>query len=191
MTRDTSRPFVLCAVPSFDYVATDFAMTFAAMLMQPDRSYDAAIQNIKGSVIQDARNELAASALSGAFSHVFFVDSDIVLAVDAIEKLLSHQAPIVGADYAKRQEPRAMAGKPKGHAPNGVLQAMEHLGFGCMLINTAVFERVPKPWFAYPTNTQNSTGEDRWFCQRAIRAGYTVWCDRSLIVGHVGSKVYV
>lgn len=53
-------------------------------------------------------------------------------------------------------------------------------GGHCLLIRREVFEAMEPPWFS------NRKGyEDRYFCEKAIAAGFPLYVDRSVVAGHV------
>jgi hypothetical protein len=53
-------------------------------------------------------------------------------------------------------------------------------GGHCLLIRREVFEAMEPPWFS------NRKGyEDRFFCEKAIAAGFPLYVDRSVVAGHV------
>ncbi len=70
-------------------------------------------------------------------------------------------------------------------APADSLRALhtEEGGFTgghCILIRREVFEALEPPWFS------NRKGyEDRYFCEKAIAAGFPLYVDRSVVAGHV------
>ena len=55
-----------------------------------------------------------------------------------------------------------------------------------------VFEKLKKPWFKFDMHKDGYMlqGEDAWFCSQARKAGYKIWADGSLKIGHIGSYVY-
>lgn len=196
---------ILIAIPSLDHVSADFAMSLAALLTKRAydrklrRDVDVALANCKGSLVMHARNELVKNAQSCGASHIFFLDSDMVVPPDTLERLIAHHVHIVGADYVRRVEPHNLNGTPdfekgpKGPHQN-VLFPMLTLPFGCILISRKVFTDMPRPYFKYleGEDDAHTQSEDTFFCNQARRAGQTIWCDTSLTreVGHVGTKVF-
>jgi len=74
---------------------------------------------------------------------------------------------------------------------------VDYTGFGWLLIRKGVFEHegLPYPWFAPKMQVfesgevQDMCGEDVSFCLDAIAAGFEIWCDPRIRVGHEKSRV--
>ena len=61
------------------------------------------------------------------------------------------------------------------------------MGFGAVLIKAEVLKAIPRPWFF----GMEGTGEDVSFCYKARKAGFEVWMDTSIKLGHLGAQVMV
>ena len=74
---------------------------------------------------------------------------------------------------------------------------VDYTGFGWLLIKKGVFEHegLPYPWFAPKMQifesgeVQDMCGEDVSFCLDAKDAGFDIWCDPRIRVGHEKSRV--
>ena len=74
---------------------------------------------------------------------------------------------------------------------------VDYTGFGWLLIRKGVFEHegLPYPWFAPKMQVfesgevQDMCGEDVSFCLDAIAAGFKIWCDPRIRVGHEKTRV--
>ena len=74
---------------------------------------------------------------------------------------------------------------------------VDYTGFGWLLIKNGVFEDkgMPYPWFAPKMQVfesgevQDMCGEDVSFCLDAKEAGFEIWCDPRIRVGHEKSRV--
>ena len=74
---------------------------------------------------------------------------------------------------------------------------VDYAGFGWLLIQKGVFEdkNLPYPWFAPKMQVfesgavQDMFGEDVSFCLDAKEAGYEIWCDPRIRVGHEKTRV--
>ena len=73
----------------------------------------------------------------------------------------------------------------------------DYTGFGWVLIKNGVFEHAEMkyPWFAQKMQVfesgevQDMCGEDVSFCLDAIEAGFEIWCDPLIRVGHEKTRV--
>jgi len=74
---------------------------------------------------------------------------------------------------------------------------VDYTGFGWLLIRNGVFEHegMPYPWFAPKMQVfesgevQDMCGEDVSFCLDAKEAGFEIWCDPRIRVGHEKTRV--
>ena len=75
------------------------------------------------------------------------------------------------------------------------LFTVDYTGFGWVLIKKGVFENLEYPWFAPKMqvfesgDVQDMCGEDVSFCLDAKEAGYEIWCDPKIRVGHEKTRV--
>jgi GT2 family glycosyltransferase len=63
---------------------------------------------------------------------------------------------------------------------------VDAVGTGIMLIRKKVFKELPEPWFYF----KNDFSEDIMFCKEAKKAGYKIYVDTTLSVGHVGDSIF-
>ena len=72
---------------------------------------------------------------------------------------------------------------------------VDYTGFGWVLIKKGVFESLEYPWFAPKMQVfesgavQDMCGEDVSFCLDAKEAGFEIWCDPRIRVGHEKTRV--
>jgi len=74
---------------------------------------------------------------------------------------------------------------------------VDYTGFGWLLIKNGVFESegLPYPWFAPKMQVfesgevQDMCGEDVSFCLDAKEAGFEIWCDPRIRVGHEKTRI--
>lgn len=154
-----------------------------------------------GCYVHENRTKLVRAAQQAGATHLFFLDSDIACPGDTIERLLAHDKPVVGAMYNSREWPRVHTVKLKG--PDGYLNTAADglpqelfpcyaVPTGCLLVEMSVFHGTPLPWFGFEENERGelTMGEDVWFCDRAAKHGYDVWCDPTIPVRHIGDFAY-
>ena len=74
---------------------------------------------------------------------------------------------------------------------------VDYAGFGWLMIEKGVFEdeKMKYPWFAPKMqvfesgSVQDMCGEDVSFCLDAMDAGFEIWCDPRIRVGHEKSRI--
>jgi len=184
---------VLIAVPCFDMMYSDFAFSLARLLLHQKGA--AEVLDIRGSEIAWSRNRAARVAIDGGFTHLLFLDSDMCLPANTLDRLLAHGKPVVGASYVRRQEPYDLLGAPLTSWGDADLVEVRELPTGCLLINVAVLKKMDWPWFQFQYADEEQTGrlsEDIYFCRKVREGGGHIWCDTKLTreIAHVGTKRY-
>lgn len=154
---------------------------------------------IPKSAIHVAREMAVTKMMKEGFDYLLFVDDDMEFKPDLLEKLLSHDAPIVTAMAFKRVFPYTPCFYEKCEITkeNGVYLkpyefdeipkepfTVEACGAACILIKREVFEKIQYPWFL----PLPFTGEDISFCLQVKKAGIPILVDPDPIVGHIESR---
>lgn len=152
-----------------------------------------------------AREKLAESALAVGAEYLFMVDDDMLAPVDLFYKLQASGKDIIAPLAFTRnpdhksvcyetkegfdQSSRTRYGFTKfvGNYPRNTLFECDAVGFGAVLIRTEVFRKTPKPWFF----GMSETGEDITLCIKAKRAGFGVWMDSRIKLGHLSDPIVV
>lgn len=140
------------------------------------------------------RTWLVRYAIEQGATHLLFVDADMLFPADLIPKLLAHKKEIVGVKYKKREFPVKWLYQTLENEPESETEIFKvaHTGTGVLLIDLSVFEKLQGPWFNFGRDSQGALvmGEDVWFCNSARDAGYDVWIDPTINIGHIGEYIY-
>lgn len=187
----------LIAVPCMDLVPAQFAQSLATL----NKEGECVVAFQMGSLIYTSRNDLAKKAIQLECDYVLWLDSDMVFAPDTFQRLLkdTDKGDIVSGLYFRRVSPfspvlfskleidNGCTWKGVDSIPDGIF-AVEGCGFGCVLTPTPVFLDV---FAKYGTAFApiGNVGEDLAFCWRARQCGYSIVCDPSIKLGHVGHHV--
>ena len=194
----------LIAIPCMDMVHTGFMCS----LMDMDKPDGTRYSVTTTSLIYDARNILASSALAGDFDRVLWLDSDMKLPKDALIRLsedIDSGKEFVSGLYWTRKTPlkpciysdvwqKEIDGSVRGGADNVTdipddIFEIKGCGFGCVLTSTKLLKQV---WENYgpPFLPMARLGEDLSFCWRVSDMGVKMYCDPKVKVGHIGTMVY-
>ena len=191
----------LIAIPCMDTVNTLF---FTSMISLR-KGAETEIAVSCSSLIYSARNMLAKKAVEGGFDRVLWLDSDMQFKPDLLERLSAHLdrgLEYVSIMYYTRKSPvkpcilqklelvekdgeYIPVAQAVGDYPDGLFRIAGG-GFGGVLMTTDLIKRCgPLPFFP-----MNGFGEDYTFCMKAREAGAELWCDGSIVAGHLGTACY-
>lgn len=167
-----------------------------------------------GACISIFRNKIVEAFLGTDLRWLWFVDSDIMLNEDTLEKLMEvadeKERPVVGANYfmnlgvntvtpsmfyRKRFPDGSVKMAPVWQVgedwPQDKLIKCDGMGMGCTLIYRGVLIEMlekyghPEPWFAQEYIDNAVHGEDLTFCHRVKELGYPLYVHTGIEVGHV------
>ena len=151
-----------------------------------------------------ARNSLVMAALDVGADYLLMLDDDHIIDIDDtsgvpgegagcygfLKRLIAHDVDIVGPIYYHRggqAGPVVMEEKNGAYRMmtddqlTGGLQEVAVQGGGCMLIKMHVFDKLKQPWF----KPEHNYGTDVQLCKNAREAGFKVYTDSGIQIGHV------
>src|SRR5258708_1445831 len=152
-----------------------------------------------------ARENLANMALKYECDYLFSIDDDMLAPPDLFYRLVKHDVDIVAALAFTRNPPynpvictsfngfdpvtkqNFYTHSTVKNYPRNTLVECDSVGFGAVLIKTAVFRGIPEPRFM----SSNPSGEDVLFCTKAKEKGFRVFMDTSIKLGHLGDSVVI
>lgn len=159
----------------------------------------------QGMLVDEARNYIV-DKMQGDW--LLFIDSDVMVPSDTIDRLMAHDKPIVSGLYFQRNPPFNPHIYRKSDAPGrwdsklyyeeNKLIPIDSAGLGCCLIKREVFDAIgtkeenkPIPWFKFTTGygEAHRESEDHYFFRRAAEEGYQAYCDTSVACGHIGDEI--
>lgn len=156
--------------------------------------------------LADARNNLVDQAMMDGASWLFMLDTDQTYPVDALTKLLAHRKDVCGVQVHRAwppYDPVMLRGEPDRYLRisdeemySGELIEVDATGTGALLLRMAMFDDLEPPWFEVKiTEAGRPLGEDISMCHKARKAGFEVWVDTSVEVGHlrtinIGRAIY-
>ncbi len=147
-----------------------------------------------------AREQLAQYSLDGGFDYLFMIDDDMICPLDLFEKLYANKKDICAALAFTRNPPHGpvLYNLEKGFDPfrgeryycnysvktypKETLVECDAVGFGAVLIKVDVLRGMKKPYFM----STSGAGEDIHFCHMAREAGFRVFMDTRVKLGHLG-----
>lgn len=193
---------VMIAVPCMDQIPARFAQSLA-MLQRPE-GCEIIVGFQVGSLVYSSRNTLAKNAVKEEADYVLWLDSDMVFPPDFLIRMLAvlkeKKLDFLSALYFRRNPPYSpvlfdlLDVTETGCDFNGLEKVPEEIfevkgcGFGGVLMDTSVIIDVAAK-YGRMFDPFPGVGEDLSFCWRARECGYTLYCDPSFKMGHVGYAV--
>ena len=205
-----SRPIICIGIVAYNGLEGQVAEDYMRLMFHlgrrcPEYDFQLAIK-FKSEQFR-ARNAIVQVALQMGADYIWMLDDDHVFdiketgyASDAYDmpiKLVKHleerpEIGVVGALYYQRAGeyyPVVMQDTRDSPHPSFLSQAeianqMQKVavtGGGCMMIRASVFDKIEDPWFA----PEFDYGTDIQLCKKVREAGFEVWCDTSLEIGHI------
>lgn len=158
--------------------------------------------------IDDLRNVALQQALADGFSHVLFLDADMLHPDDLFERILRHvdREAVVSGFYTLKTYPFSPVAFRDGRLHESGrfstyrydeayaevdadgLRDEEIVGMGCTLIPLSIVRALgPRPWFEYKTDADgwHQVSEDMPFCEKVRAAGFRIALDPSIKCGHL------
>lgn len=188
---------LLIAIPTLDFVHVKFMECLLKLTRQLDEGgipYEVKI--ISGTLVYLAREELVSYALGYEFTHVLWLDSDMVFNEDLFDDLHDTGKKFVtGIFHARRPGHQSCIFRsltpPERYRwdeyPSVPFQ-IKGCGMASTLVATEILKAVRDKLGTCFTPAYN-LGEDLAFCRRADELGYEIWCEPCQRVGHIGHLV--
>ena len=171
--------------------------SFIAMLYQ-SANIQLYFNFYNGPYIHENRNQIVEEAKRAECTHIMFIDNDMAFPSDGMLNLIKHDKDIVGGAY--KMKTTDLKGTVKVKSASGELLNVDNppsalfqcdvIPAGFMLVKMEVFDKLEFPYFFTDYEGREVVGEDVYFCKKAKEAGYEVWCDGNIKLGHVGSYIY-
>lgn len=185
---------VMIAVPTTDYVHAEFVKSLVNLSMKLARDgIEAEVKIMGGTLVYIARNRLAHLAIQEGFSHVLWIDSDMVFNDSVLDDLSWCGKEMVCGAFVSRRPPY----KPcvySSIADPGNMTKVESFGMepfkvdGCgfAMVLTSV-DLLRKVWDKFGTcfRPNEKYAEDIAFCDRVKEVGGEIWCEPTVRPGHV------
>lgn len=192
---------VFIAVPSMDTVPALFCQSLALL----QRAGDTVIGFEVGSLVYNARNNLARQAIKSEADWVLWLDSDMVFGPDLLQRMLKvcqeNDIDFLTSICFRRKPPYTpclfdkLERSERGANYTALLSVPEGrfkvggCGLAGVLMSTDVLLSVASKFEGRMFEPINGFGEDVAFCWRARQCGYDIWCDSDIELGHVGNFV--
>lgn len=188
---------IAIALPTGGSIKTQ--TVFSLVRMMKETQYRWKFMTQTGCLIHKNREILVERAIEEKCSHILFVDTDMSFDGNALDKLMAREKDIIGVASHLRKTPLTYVLRNEDEEGNRIWE--EHtnglircagVGTGFLLINLNVFKKLDHPWFFFKSNDKGDLvcSEDMWFCEKARKVGYDVWCDKNVPVGHIGEYTF-
>ena len=185
---------LLIGVPTTDFVHVEFLKSLTALIIRmKNDKIDFKLHIEAGTLVYCARDKIACEAINEGYTHVLWLDSDMVFTDDFFDTLAFSGKPFVAGIFHSRRK-----GYHSALFKNIDLNNLERFeeypntlfeiagcGFAGVLIETQILRDVQ---LNYGTCflPMKQYGEDIAFCKRAAELGYKMWAEPTAVMGHVG-----
>lgn len=184
---------LMVAVPTTDYVHADFMKCLVDLMANLHRQkINADVKIVPGTLVYIARNRLACEAINGGYTHVLWLDSDMIFDKNVVDDLMFCGKEMVCGAFVSRRppyQPCIFSSLEKGQIEKikdfGTQPfKVAGCGFACVLTEVQLLKDVQMKYGTCFTPTEYY-GEDLAFCVRVGNIGREIWCDPSVRPGHI------
>lgn len=185
---------LLIAIPTLDFIHVNFLESLLKLTkLLNERGVDYEVKIKSGTLVYLAREALTSYALGYGFTHVLWLDSDMVFEEEVFDDLYDTGKDFVcGIFHARRPGHQSCIFRsvtpPDRYKwdeyPTDTFR-IKGCGMACTLVTTDILLKVYKKYGNCFTPF-DQLGEDLAFCKKADELGIEIWCEPTVRVGHIG-----
>lgn len=190
------KPFrLLIAIPCMDYVHVDFMASLMKLAGHLQREgIHHTVEILPGTLIYFARNRLACKAINENYTHILFIDSDMVFDEYIVETLMFSGKDFVCGAFQARRPPygkcvySSLKPQTKVESWGAAPFRVKGCGMAMTMISTEILKEVQNRYGKCfdPEEIEGIRfGEDLAFCWRANNIGAEIWCEPTARAGHI------
>ncbi|MDO8627138.1 MAG: hypothetical protein Q7K42_01610 [Candidatus Diapherotrites archaeon] len=198
-----SRISVAVCLPLYGQVPSVFFRRFLEFLSFSGQKYNVEVLSVDFTAVDVARNIVVERFLKESKSdYALFLDSDMVFPANLLDLLFASNKEIVsGLFYSRKKIKPAFRmltdGKhiiPEKFSENELVK-VDAVGLSCMLLKRSVLEKLDslhsrKPLFINEYSSRKDfLGEDFYFCKLLREAGFEIFLDPKILIGHMGGII--
>jgi hypothetical protein len=124
------------------------------------------------------------------YDYIMWIDSDMIFKPEDFWKLIKNDVDIVSGCAKMNPNSYALEVYQDRLPVNGLIE-VKWVGMAFMLVKKGVFEKVESPWFQTKVVDGKLVTEDIYFCKKAQEAGYKIWIDPTVNIGHIKPQVLI
>lgn len=188
---------LLIGIPSLDFMHVDSVECLTALIQRlKDDKVDFTLWICKGTLAHVARDRIACKAINEGYTHVLWLDADMIYTPDILDDLLfcgqdfvtglacCRRPPFVLCVFSHVSEAKGAITYKLDEVPDEAFE-IQGCGFACVLISVKILKDVMQ---TYKTCflPMKIFGEDVAFCVRARELGYRIFCEPTVRLGHIG-----
>lgn len=182
---------LMIAIPTTDYMHASFVQSLIRLTARLQRDgVNHTVELVAGTLVYMARNKLASKAVNEGYTHVLWLDSDMVFSETIVEDLTFCGKDFVCGAFQSRRPPYNScifsSLKPLERVKDYGKEPFQVAGCGmaCTLISTEVLRSVMNH-FGNCFTPMEDYGEDLAFCVRARTMNTEIWCEPTARAGHI------
>ena len=188
---------LLVGIPSLDFVHVDFMDCLIKLVqkLQADK-VDFTVWICKGTLAHVARDRIACKAINEGFTHVLWIDADMIFNPDLLDDLMFSGHDFVTGLACSRRPPFVLCVFKHVSLEMGCKYyelseipaetfEIQGCGFACVLTSVEILKQVMLTYKSCFI-PEKIFGEDVAFCVRARELGYHIYCEPSVRLGHIG-----
>lgn len=189
---------LLIGVPCVDYMHSEFVKCLTQLILQlKDDGVNFTLFLNPGSLIHIARDKIASKAINEGYTHVLWLDSDMVFGPKLLEDLQFSGKPFVTGICASRRKPYVGCVFSQIDDINHLTRVenipqeafeVQGCGFACVLIETEILKAVMMNNHGRCFLPMDAYGEDLAFCIRARQLGYHIYAEPTVRPGHISHE---
>lgn len=199
-------PRIVIGIPYEVKITMLFAMKMLCpLLFAPNNWCEKVPQMVRGVPQSIARDQIVDLALADpTVTHILWVDTDSICESPqdpniALNQLYQCNVPIVSGLYRAKQKQgfnyaawvdAKLPDNKVGFIPiegyTGNFFQVGTIGMGFCLVKREVYEKIPKPWYPWPTAAPS---EDFNWCISARKYGYSINVFSGVLISHIGDLI--
>lgn len=177
-------------------------------LIALQRPMNSKVAMVLGMDVTLSLNQIVADTLEGDFEWIWFQSDDHLYDDDSLLRLLDHDLDAVVPLIPKKTPPYGLVifkdeveegvtpyGAPipqytnfkADELPDSGLIPVHAAGSGGLLVRRHVLEAIEAPWFSSSSGAYNN--DDLEFCRKIRDAGFDIYCDVGVRLGHLSTYV--